>query len=81
MYWSRSFSSVARQRSGDKSSYIPSQTWSLPLKAMGRRGRISTKRVACSDLYFVKIDLEVGVEEERGSQGAEESKSGPIRKP
>jgi len=35
---------------------------------MGIHGRILTKRVACSDLHFIKIDLEMKVEAEKGSQ-------------
>ena len=29
--------------------------------------RILTKRVACSDVHFIKIDLEMALEEERRS--------------
>lgn len=65
MYWPRLFSSVTGQRPSDEGFYIPSQTLNFPLKGMRKCERILTKRVACSDLHFIKVDLEMGREEDR----------------
>lgn len=80
MYWPRSFSSVMGQRPSDAGFYIPSQTLNFPLKVMRKCERILTKRVACSDLHFIKVDLEMGMEEGRKAFGGGKSKLVPIRK-
>lgn len=67
--WPRSFSPVARQRPSDERFFYFKSEFEFSSGAMRNPRIILTKRVAHSNLHFMKVNLETWVEEERRSQG------------
>lgn len=67
--WPRSFSPVARQRPSDERFFYFKSEFEFSSGAMRNPRIILTKRVAHSNLHFIKVNLETWVGKKGGVRG------------